>query len=520
LEVRDFLYRGGQEFPYQLTCDPLPAPTAEPPAGAAVIGQAFSLDSGNRAGGVARFDAPAAFGLPPTDSDSPPITWSKTPASSGSAPLPIEPPCRIAGRFVASPSPATESHAFRWEPTKGTPWSIAVFSQQLGQPTDIRMTIDRLVSAAEEPERWQQVAVADDSQAVDDGAIQLTSTDPALRFVAPETGSYRITLDDLDRGDALAAEQFFLLEVRPAHPRFDLLAYPAFLHKDINQTKPHGVHGVAGGALSLRLLAVRRDGWKGPIELRIEGLPAGTQAAPVVLPANQSIAHLNIGIDETIEPWVGAVRVMGRGLEDAKASGEAVPATIQWGKSATRPFVRARLCTELALSLSPQDVAPVTVALGPDPVGEPLEVQAGTTVKVPVRLTRRKEGQGVCTFRPQDLPPGITAGEGQIAAKQTEGSLELKIDGKVSPGTYTCWVQVETPVKWTPNPQRLQRAQDYRSMLQAKREQAASDAERAEIDAALKLADEQIKAAQPSGKPQNLTLFLPSNHTTLRVVSP
>jgi hypothetical protein len=141
-------------------------------------------------------------------------------------------------------------------------------------------------------------------------------------------------------------------------------------------------------------------------------------------------------------------------------------------------------------------------------------------VKVPVRVTRRETGQGVCTFRPQDLPTGITAGEGQIAADQTEGTLELKLDGKVPPGTYTFWVQVETPVKWTPNPQRLQRAQAYRSMLQAKREEAASDAARAEIDAALKLADERIKAAEPTGKPQDLTLFLPSNHTTLRVVSP
>ena len=67
-------------------------------------------------------------------------------------------------------------------------------------------------------------------------------------------------------------------------------------------------------------------------------------------------------------------------------------------------------------------------------------------------------------LRGRDLPPGVSIGDVNIAADQSEASCEFKVNGGAAIGTYSIWMQAETKIKVKPNPQALARAQEYRAV--------------------------------------------------------
>jgi hypothetical protein len=231
--------------------------------------------------------------------------------------------------------------------------------------------------------------------------------------------------------------------------------------------------------LSVRVLINRRDGFADPVELSVDGLPAGLTARPVRIAANQNDATLIVVADETAATWTGPIRVIGRSI----TSGEPIErvaetATFVWGVGEQRDFIRSRISRDLVLAVTGDFVVPISVALGTAPAAaepapaatepapateaapaaqppakiEPFTITAtpGTNVSVPVRLTRRDGGGGAITLRPRNLPPGVTAAEVAIAADQSEGAIEVKIAADAAPGSYSFSFLGETKVTFKP----------------------------------------------------------------------
>ncbi len=102
--------------------------------------------------------------------------------------------------------------------------------------------------------------------------------DSYLEFVAPSDGEYIAHIGDTrgERGDALA----YRLSIRQPRADFRLSVNPR------NPAVP------AGGAIPVTVSAFRLDGFDGPIEVSLEGLPAGVQASKGVIAAGQSATTL------------------------------------------------------------------------------------------------------------------------------------------------------------------------------------------------------------------------------------
>lgn len=111
----------------------------------------------------------------------------------------------------------------------------------------------------------------------DDDGLRRWGTDSRLDFVAPEDGEYLVRVSDV-RG--LEGEAFkYTLTIRPARPDF--------------QVALGGANPVVspGSGKEFSVTATRLDGFAGPIDLRIEGLPPGFHcSSPLQIEAGQDTA--------------------------------------------------------------------------------------------------------------------------------------------------------------------------------------------------------------------------------------
>ncbi|MBM3774956.1 MAG: hypothetical protein FJW37_07295, partial [Acidobacteria bacterium] len=129
--------------------------------------------------------------------------------------------------------------------------------------------------------------------------------DSRLRFTAPAQGEYIVRLRDV-RG--LSGEDFtYRLSVRGARPDFQLSVAPK------NPNVP------LGGRIPLTVTASRMDEFEGPIEVRVEGLPAGVRATGATIGAGQVSTTLLLSADASAAvsgaaplKVVGEARIGGR----------------------------------------------------------------------------------------------------------------------------------------------------------------------------------------------------------------
>lgn len=498
LGVRDFMHRGGPEFHYQIlireagTGRPLIKPVAD------------------ASGQLAMYWLPRAATLADvTNFDHPSITDQTTRS--------IEPPADITSYFTQIQS----DYAYQFNAAKGQKLAIDVISQRLLEPTDPRLIIERVETQADGDPKLHHLLHVDDSPNVTDGVIRLGSKDPETVFLAPRDATYRLSIRDLDIGTTLAGAmlrsgQKYRLRVGPPNPRFDLVAYRVFPAKDTNAARPFSSKLFRGGAEMIRVFALRRDGWSGEIRIAVEGLPDGVTCEDAMIAANQDKTQLTLVASEQAVGHTGSIRVVGHSTDGDLVS-PAVPVMIARARGHGRGAVRNRVTTTLPIHVSELDLSPLTLTLGD---GNIAEVKPGESLSLPIRMVRREGGKTPAIFRPINFPPGVAAGEVTIAADATEGKIELKPNAATKPGTYSIWLQAETKIKVRSNPQALERDQAYRAKLQSLHDDPAQAANLESIDAAIVEADKRVEAAKGQANEQELTVFIPTNHATIRVVQP
>ncbi len=495
LVVHDFLYRGGGDFFYQIV-----ARTGDDSA-SDLIGRSSSP----------RWLDPSSATVPDMVDEA--VVVADTGLSESGVST-ITPPCSITSTF----STRDDEDLYEFTANKGDQYVIDVASHRLQQPTDARLVVLQRVPQTSRDPTWKQVLTADDSQNVGGVDVTLRSSDPVAMFTAPEAGTYRIVVRDLDNGESLAKTQRYVLMVRKPDPRFDLVAFMPYPIIDKKKSQHIGSKIFRGGSEAIRVLAVRHDGWSGPIDISVDGLPNGMTCATATIAANQSQSQITLVVSDAAEAWTGPIRVTGSAtIGDKKVVHTATPATVSWGPDHTREFVRSRLSSELVVSIADRDMAPISIQFAKTGV---LEVKKGESLKLTAKLTRRDGGKAACVLRPRDLPPGVTAAEVTIAADKAEGTLEWKVTPKAATGNYSLWLQAETKIKVKANSQALQRAVQYRSHLKKLHDDPAQSAKLGEIKTAATAADARVEAAKPAAKEQELTVQIPSPHVTIRVVDP
>lgn len=491
IAIHDFTFRGGDEYPYQIVVQPVASAVdlipVRPDARFHWLTRAATLPSG--------------------------FTWNidNTTPATVDQPQALEVPSNTTRFFPDDHSDTV----FRFAAVQDQTLAFDIASHRLGEPTDARLLVQRIEPVESAAPKLHTVLNVDDSQALSDGAVQWTTKDPVGLLKVPVTADYRLVVRDLDVGRSLRDRQIFRVNIRPATPGFDLVAFRLYPHKDINSSQPFGSKLFRGGSEVIRVMALRRDGWIGPIQIKIENLPAGVEAAETVIAANQTQTQIVLTASAEASASRQAIRVVGTS-EDGKLKQTAVPATIAWGKGAGRDYIRTRLMSQLMVAVSDRDLSPLTITLGDD---KAVEVKKGESISLPVKITRREGGKTNVVLRARDFPPGSSGADLTIAADKSEGSYEIKT-GTTPPGTYSLWLQAESKIKVKPNPQVLQRTQAYRDSLQKLQDDPAQKENLEAIKAAIATADKAIEAAKPLAADRELTIYLPTSNVTLRVVEP
>lgn len=133
--------------------------------------------------------------------------------------------------------------------------------------------------------------------------------DSLLHFQAPADGEYQLRLSDV-RGKLLQPAAY-RLTARRAEEDFRLSFFPR------NPNVP------PGSAVPLTVTAFRMDGFDGPIEVSLEGLPAGVSATPAVIAPGQTSTIVLLKSDSNLQTKEAVpFRVAGRSKQSLRYANE------------------------------------------------------------------------------------------------------------------------------------------------------------------------------------------------------
>lgn len=406
LEVSDLMFRGDAELPFVLTLTTGPVITRAFDGGAQWTLYGLNLPKGTDAfprkgAPMQRLQVPAkkarrilrsnpvkalCFG---PENDAP---------SSAPQPVALTLPARFSGWFA----PGGQARTFTFDARKGDVFWIEVNCAAKGVPADPFFTVEKGESFIAEANDRPAIATKSDFDA--------GWSDPSYRFEAKEDGTYRVKVRNLF---ANSAPEPFELTVQPAGGNFDLVAIPSAPPKPKAATtvEVNGSPIWRGGTTLLKVFALRRNGFNGPIELGAEGLPADVKFLGGMIPEGQSVGYASFFAEETAKEWAGAVKLHGQ------TGGAAKGATPLFRVANTaKESVLTRLTDEVALGVVAAD-APVSI----EAAAPVFESNGSGKLSIPLRINRRDD----CTEAIKLASLGIDGLTADIAAKATSGQLDV-----------------------------------------------------------------------------------------------
>jgi len=293
---------------------------------------------------------------------------------------------------------------FVFTATKDQTATFTGITRQQGSPTDLNFRILNKDGG--------QVAAAEDS-GVNEGS---------LNFKAPADGDYTLVVEDLNRRGG--SEHAYRIAVSATAPPFSLASSLDTFNLPV------------GGVATATVTSVR-TGYTGPIELKVQNLPAGVSASPSVIGAGRNDAVLTIQAPADFAVGdlhgiqiVGTARI---GETDV-----AIPAETHGVLKARNNNMRwapEALAGSIAASAAP--------APGFTWRAEPAEVVFGKDLSAKVKLigTRAagfEEAITVALNPPQNgVPGGITVAVKNIDKGQTEAEITVSGNNQAPLGDFT-----------------------------------------------------------------------------------
>ncbi len=306
----------------------------------------------------------------------------------------------------------------------------------------------------------------------------MNTHDPACRFVAPEDGTYRVTVQDLARPalDVMHAakgdpRRVYRLAIRRPAPDFRLVAVP---RPPTNLPIEHAACATVwspalrpGGTQLIEVFTQRQDGFDGAIEVTADDLPPGVTALPIVIAPAQTSATLILIAADNAPAGIASVKIKGKAhIGSSDEVRHARYGTMIWAVQPTGvTYHRSRLTDQLAVSVITGEAAPFSVQVDPE---LRLEASLGGTVKFPVKAVRRAGFTGALELMTYGLPPTIYGPlHAQpkyhtpitLPANQDATEFTITVPNHVPPGTYSFFLSGVGTVNYKRNPEKLQAAE-------------------------------------------------------------
>jgi len=409
-------------------------------------------------------------------------------------------PCDVGGTFF----PAADVDTYQFRAKKGEIWWIEVASERMGHPTDpfvlVQAELEKdgktaIVDVAELYDIESPLKISSNGYSYDGPPYNVGSPDVLGKIEIKDDGLYRLQVRDLFGGTRNDPSNEYRLIVRQAKPDFSLVAWA--VHMTLRNgdraalSKPLALR--AGDATVLEVLAIRRDGFDGDIELQMEGLPAGARATGLKIPAGKSVGHVVIQADTNVKPAYSLATITGT----ATINGETVTrpcrlATMKWPvKDAKQEIPAPRLVNSVPVSVSDSEAAPLSFFAAEEKVWE---VTEGEKLTIPLKAVWREDftgtslkmkahGFGFDALKPFEIP---------LRAERYDVELDTAVL-KTKPGDYTIAFYGGGVAKYRYHPKAVAVAEAATKEATAKATAAAEEAQA--LSEAAALATGEIKAA-------------------------
>ncbi|MBX3442786.1 MAG: PPC domain-containing protein [Planctomyces sp.] len=333
-----------------------------------------------------------------------------------SAPQTISVPCDLGGQFQER----GDIDAYEFDVKQGDAWWIEVFAQRLGRDIDPLLIVEHLTVDGEGKQAVNRLAAQDDIGVnLLPNGFDSQSDDAAFRYVAPSDGRCRIILQDRYGASTGDPSRVYRLTIQKEQPDFRLVVTPVQLGP--GQAAPPTFR--KGDTFTLQVLAFRREGFNGTIEVAAEGLPEGVSCLGTVIGPNQPGAPFVFTTTADTADDLSGIRIVGRamlrdaGLDQAAQAAAAALATAQ------QPVANQRAAAESATSELQQAVEQTAAALktsGADPENAELRNQVADAQQ---RLETAQAAQKTALAALQEAEAGLaplrTAAEEARAAADT-----------------------------------------------------------------------------------------------------
>ncbi|MCH8922718.1 MAG: PPC domain-containing protein [Planctomycetes bacterium] len=505
VKVYDFLYRGGSDYFYRLSISTRPyVDFIFPPAGKPGASGKFTVYGRNLPGGTAapgvtvdgktlqKLDVTIALPgdaaaksklvmagyVAPRESGQDGIVYrvkgpqgESNPVQIGFAAAPIvlekEPnddpakaqkvtvPCEIAGQF----NPRRDRDWYTFDAKKGDVYWVDVLSQRLGTPADpyfLVLRIDKDDKGALKESLIQEMDDLTTAKGNTPIRFDTGTTDPAYRFEVKQDATYRILVRH--QGSQCDPRYVYRLAIRKEQPDFRLIAVPERLtvgNPNNNQVFSSTAFLRKGGSAAMKVLAFRRDGYKGEIQLTAQGLPPGVTCPTVTMGANAKSAMLVFSAAANAPAWSGAIKIVGKG----KVNGADVTRTVRsgevtWDVTAINngDIVQSRMAGDIALSVADKEAALATVTAGD---GKMLETSIAGKLEIPVKVVWSGKEKADMKFTPVGLVAGPKAAALTIKAAAANGKLTIDFKGNNIPiGTFSFCLKGEANINYSRAPER------------------------------------------------------------------
>jgi hypothetical protein len=410
VEIRDTLWRGGEDFWYRLRIGDFPCATTPLPVAIRRGSQRQVSFAGPTLQGVAPIVVAApsdqsieVISLAPRGSNGLygwPVTLAvsdeeealeQEPNNDSAHAQRLAVPAGVSGSFQT----AGDIDCFLFTGRKGQRYEIDVQTHELGSPTEVYMVL--------KDAKGNQVAASNPMA-------------PAahIDFTAPTDSDFTVQLEDLLY--ASGPDETYHLRIRPYSPSFDLSV---------------GIDRFAvapGGFLPIHVAAVRHD-YGGPIDVRVVGHPDLTGQATI--PAGQPGTTLYLGASSETPPGAYVVRLVGSATIANKVvirSANLQPVISQ--NLAGLAFPPPNLLNDVAIAVL--DKPPFTLAATADPI----EGKRGGALAVTLRADRAAGFQDEITLAPDGLPANVSAAAKNFGKGQKETQVQLTAPANAPAGRF------------------------------------------------------------------------------------
>jgi hypothetical protein len=423
IKVHELTYKGGTGYFYRLTLQEIPVDSALP--------EFASTRPVN------------TFSWPPDGLPGLAATQEVEPNNSALQVQKISLPCDISGSFAT----AADVDAYEFDAKKGEVWWVEVASERLGRPTDPSIVVQRVsgdpgaetvTDVAELTDIPSPMKPSSNGYAYDGPPYDGGSSDINGRIEIKEDGRHRLQITDLFGGTRTDARNVYRLIIRQAAPDFALVAWG--LHMELRNgdrnalSKPVALRG--GVTIALEVVAIRRDGFNGDIDLSLENLPDGVKAAGLKIPAGSNRGIVLITADQnapralTWAKFTGKARINETDIvRPCQIAAMAWPIVDAWGE-----IPSPRLVADFPVSVSGSEYAPISIAARE---AKTWEVVAGQKLTIPLVHTRRTDFSG-SILQLKTFGAGFE-GNPQFDVSLTADSSEVTLDTaalKTAPGDY------------------------------------------------------------------------------------